>query len=59
MRPIRQGRLRRLKREADDLARKRNKGPADRARESDINAQFERDMRQQDTGSPEYKPGNE
>lgn len=48
MRPIRQGRLRRLKREADDLARKPRKSESDRAREADINAQFERDMRETD-----------
>jgi hypothetical protein len=57
MRPIREGRLRRLKREADDLARKPRKSESDRAREADINAQFERDMRETDQQPAPFSKG--
>ena len=46
MRPQRQGQMRRLKREADELARKPRKTESDRARESAINAQYEQDVQE-------------
>lgn len=55
MRPMRQGKLRRLRHEADRLARKPHKTRSDRTREADINAEFERDMRGRDSAPTPFK----
>jgi hypothetical protein len=41
----REGQMRRLRRESEDLARKPRKGPADEARAASVNAQLDEDVR--------------